>query len=697
MNNLNFATKTWLRIICLVGAFVTVETFVLTNTHQTSKKIAYINTQAYPFKEICNSILNEYQSLNTHYTRALLTGDSSSFKHASNSNISIKKTMTRMGKHREIPLSLQQDSLAINYELENLLTRMQTTYAKRLSSPKTITPSLQTELNQLNLDQELILERLITLNTKANEHLEQTAKNLQSHTTHQQFSQTLIFIFSLVISLPFIVLITNKYTLNPMKKLMRFIRGENDLDMNELPNDEIRELANNFLNSTFQQRETTKKLENEIKARQKVQNELTNQQEHVETIVEKRTESINSTLTHLKQREAMLIDSAEKLQNVFSSINEGICLIDIHNEPNSETSSYSIVLANKAFNSIFDQHEPSITSSALNPFLPTYEQVIKTGCPATFETFHEPTAKLLSVSATKTSSNQVTASFYDITDQKREESDLLQSQKLESVGQLASGIAHEINTPIQFVNDNLNFITGAFTDLINLYNKQCKLISKSKSVQADLELQNQLREAQEQADIQFIKEEVPSALTQSLDGANRVSTIVRAMKEFAHPGTNYMENINLNDAIKTTITIARNEWKYVSDLDTDLDASIPEIPCIRDEFNQVILNLIVNARDAIAERNLDQKGQINISTRYDEHDVIVTISDTGNGIPTHIQSRIFDPFFTTKEVGRGSGQGLAISYNVIVTKLKGKLDFETQEGQGTTFTIRLPYLAHSVF
>ncbi|MGB0104699.1 MAG: ATP-binding protein, partial [Candidatus Sulfotelmatobacter sp.] len=192
----------------------------------------------------------------------------------------------------------------------------------------------------------------------------------------------------------------------------------------------------------------------------------------------------------------------------------------------------------------------------------------------------------------------------------------------------------------------------------------------------------------------YLLEEIPKAIEQTLEGVTRVSQLVSAMKEFSHPGTKEKTPLDLNHAIQSTITVARNEWKYVADVETEFDPSLPLVSCQPGEFNQVILNLIVNAAHAIAEvvgKNGSQKGKIKVQTRDCQEWVEIRIQDTGSGIPEKARARIFDPFFTTKKIGKGTGQGLAIARSVVVDKHDGSIHFETEEGKGTTFIIRLPY------
>ncbi len=271
--------------------------------------------------------------------------------------------------------------------------------------------------------------------------------------------------------------------------------------------------------------------------------------------------------------------------------------------------------------------------------------------------------------------------------------ELAKSQKLESIGQLSSGIAHELNTPIQYIGDNTNFLKESFQDIRTCLDSYSNVFETLKDSNIDPSILETVESAKETADLDYLQEEIPSAIKQTLEGVNRIQKIVKAMKVFAHPGENVHVQANLNECIKSTITISKNEWKYVADLSLDLDSNLPLINCDPGELNQVFLNIIVNASHAISERlssDSSQKGKIQISTRFYDNWVEVRISDNGTGIPKKLLNKVFDPFFTTKQIGKGSGQGLAISRSVIVDRHKGELDIETQEGTGATFIIKLP-------
>ena len=278
----------------------------------------------------------------------------------------------------------------------------------------------------------------------------------------------------------------------------------------------------------------------------------------------------------------------------------------------------------------------------------------------------------------------------DITERRAMESDLRQAQKLEGIGQLAAGIAHEINTPTQFVTDNLTFLKESWETalpILETYRRRIagQLSTVSPAAAAELAI------PEPSCDLEFIVDEVPRAIAQSLDGARRVANIVRAMKEFSHPDSADKADTDLNRSILSTITVARNEWKYVAEMETNFDESLPPVFCFPGDINQVILNLVVNAAHSIKEKfNGQQKGKITIRTRARDSFAEVSISDTGMGIPEAIQTRIYEPFFTTKEVGKGTGQGLALAHSVVVKKHQGKIWFETEAGQGTTFFLQLP-------
>ncbi len=283
--------------------------------------------------------------------------------------------------------------------------------------------------------------------------------------------------------------------------------------------------------------------------------------------------------------------------------------------------------------------------------------------------------------------------FRDTTERRHLEAQLRQAQKLESIGQLAAGIAHEINTPTQYIGDNARFLMDGFVDLAPLLVRCLRLRDAARENSSTQEAIADLLACVERADVEYFLDEIPKAITQSLEGVDRVAKIVKSMKEFSHPGSEEMQAVDLNSALESTLTVSRNEWKYVADVVTDFAPDLPLVTCMPADCNQVFLNLIVNAAHAIADKvgsHEAGKGTISVRTRRCGDDVEIQVEDTGTGIPETVRSRIFDPFFTTKEVGRGTGQGLAIAHTIVVEKHKGTIAFESRLGQGTTFFVRMP-------
>ena len=288
----------------------------------------------------------------------------------------------------------------------------------------------------------------------------------------------------------------------------------------------------------------------------------------------------------------------------------------------------------------------------------------------------------------------------DITERKRMEAiqqlkdiQLHQTQKMESIGQLAAGVAHEINTPVQYVGDNTRFLLEAFIDYARYIEANEVILNDSEKGAPIQDAVAAAREIAGEIELDYLKTEVPKAIAQSLEGIQRISKIVNAMKEFSHPGSKEKTPVDINRSILAVVEVSRNVWKYHTELETELAPDIPLVPAIPDEINMILLNLIVNASDAIEEakeKKGDMKGRIHVVTQRDGDWISITVSDNGCGIPASIRGRIFDPFFTTKEVGKGSGQGLALIYTAVVENHGGTIDVQSEEGKGTSFIIRLP-------
>jgi signal transduction histidine kinase len=275
-----------------------------------------------------------------------------------------------------------------------------------------------------------------------------------------------------------------------------------------------------------------------------------------------------------------------------------------------------------------------------------------------------------------------------LAEQRRMQARLVQAQKLEAIGSLAAGMAHEVNTPCQYASDNVTFLARAFEHL-GAIARAAAAVSNAAGGANIVELARVLKKAK----LDFLLTEGPRAIEQTREGLGRIANIVGAMKEFSHPSGGEKDLVDLSHLISTTLTVATNEWRYVATVEPRLDADLPLVPALRNELGQAFLNLVVNAAHAIADATkggAEGKGTITVTTRGEDGFAIIEVSDTGTGIPEGIRERIFDPFFTTKPVGKGTGQGLAIVHNVIVERHGGSIDVRSEVGRGTTFTVKLP-------
>ena len=281
----------------------------------------------------------------------------------------------------------------------------------------------------------------------------------------------------------------------------------------------------------------------------------------------------------------------------------------------------------------------------------------------------------------------------DITTQRALQVQLDQALRMESVGQLAAGVAHEINTPMQYIGDNVRFVSKSFKKLDAILDVIPLLVDSDVPDTQIAELRSELIESFKPRKVKNSLSQIPEALQDSIDGVKSVAKIVAAMKEFSHPGADEKSNVCLNHILDSTLTVAKNEWKYVAEVETDFEKDGAEIEGLASELNQAFLNIIVNASHAIGDRVSAgdfELGKIKVGTRSDGDNVVVTIEDNGGGIPAHVRERVFEPFFTTKEVGKGTGQGLSIAFIVVTQKHGGELTFAVEEGVGTTFCITLP-------
>jgi two-component system, NtrC family, sensor kinase len=432
-----------------------------------------------------------------------------------------------------------------------------------------------------------------------------------------------------------------------------------------------------------------------------------NHQQLLEQTVQERTQKLENELLERKKVERLVSRAKQEWERTMDAMPDMIALLDLNqqvirvNRPMAAALGLTPAEAvgKKCYDLVHGAKCPSVNCPHL--------KMLSDGRPNTTEIYEERLGGTFEVSTMPRydlDDKTLIGSIHilkDITarkeaekEQKKLHSQLLHAQKLESVGQLAAGIAHEINTPSQYVGTNIDFLDDAFRDVNKLVDHLQALLHAEAHGSVSPQLFQGARQALDDADWEYLSTEIPSAITQSRDGIRRVTSIVRAMKEFSHPGSKDKVAANLNAIIQTTVTVATNEWKYVAQVQTDLDPNLPLISCLANELGQVILNMLVNAAHAIGdklgENPSGQKGLITITTRQDGDWVELRLTDTGSGIPEDIRQRVFDPFFTTKQIGKGTGQGLAIVHDVITGKHQGTITLESEVGVGTTFIIRLP-------
>ena len=288
----------------------------------------------------------------------------------------------------------------------------------------------------------------------------------------------------------------------------------------------------------------------------------------------------------------------------------------------------------------------------------------------------------------------------DLTSQKRIEEEktklevqLAHAQKLESIGQLASGIAHEINTPTQYIADNTNFLKKGFSDLKEIITFYEELRGAVVGYGDHKDIVTKIQALEQEINLAFLKEEIPQSIEEMDIGLQQITRIVKGMKEFSHPATEEKKRVDINKALETVLSVSRNEWKYVAKVVKNFESETFFVACYPGDLNQVFLNIVVNAAQAIAgvrKEGEDIKGIITITTAFDKDWAKIEIADNGPGMPNEIQKKIFDPFFTTKEVGKGTGQGLSIAYSIVVNKHGGNIYCDSKVGEGTTFKICLP-------
>lgn len=411
--------------------------------------------------------------------------------------------------------------------------------------------------------------------------------------------------------------------------------------------------------------------------------------------------AIETDITHRKQQEIALERSERRVRSIFETASDAIVVIQADGE---------IMQSNTAANEMFGAGEEGLIGTNVSQLIPEPHASNHQAYVENFRDEHkggglairrEIVAKRLngelfsaelSASAAKVGGEWLfTGLLSDITERKALEGQLVQSRKMESIGSLAAGVAHEINTPMQYVNGNIEFLKNAYEKVflvVDAFNNNLELPEKSWE-----ERKSTLMKMMEDNHFEKLRRQTPEAIDEAFEGIQRVIEIVRAMKVMAHPGGKDKTMFDLNELVRNTVTISRNSWKYAVELELDLQEPLREMAGFPSDLRQVVLNLIVNAADAIVECNGKETGKLGalVIRTSEQNDVIkIEVTDSGCGVPEEIRERVFDPFFTTKEVGKGSGQGLAITYDIVVNKHGGSIDLQSELGVGTTFVVTLP-------
>ena len=428
-------------------------------------------------------------------------------------------------------------------------------------------------------------------------------------------------------------------------------------------------------------------------------------QQDLERLVNERTQELSREVAIRSRTEAALRESRARMKGVTDSLLEGVLVVNGGGD---------IMLANPMAHTLLcpdcsdeleglpmDQFVLLGSAQAAVPFADSpWRAVIRGQGEAVRSddaTFTTADGRELSVAyactqlAVEGGTVAAVILFRDIRELKDAQWDALQASRLASVGQLAAGIAHEINTPTQYIGDNLRFLNDSFQAFQRVLQQVSDTLPQLLDSAVSAQVQT-LRDAFDAEDIPYLIEELPQAISQSQEGVEQVRRIVLSMKEFSHPGSSDKVMSDINRALESTLTVCRNTWKHVAEVDMRFDPKLPQILCFPSELNQVFLNLIINATHAIESANKGGMGRITITTRADDDWLEVLVQDTGTGVPAAIRDRIFDPFFTTKPVGKGTGQGLAICRDVVVSKHGGRLDVESVDNVGATFIVRLPVL-----
>jgi len=439
----------------------------------------------------------------------------------------------------------------------------------------------------------------------------------------------------------------------------------------------------------------------DISLRKQYEATIASHQRELEQLVNERTRELSAEIEQRSRTEEALRKNQGRLMGITANLVEGVLLVDTfghilfantsaHRLLVNQTRALSGTDLDEAMKVVVGDHSVEFLESPLYRAIEDGQPVIEDDAEFVTEDGRRLSVGFAAAPLIEEGKRRgAVISFRNIEALKTAQREALQSSRLASVGQLAAGIAHEINTPIQYIGDNLRFIQDSAAQI-------GKVIREMRTLAETAGMAAEAKRLCSDNDCDYLLEELPSAAGQSLEGVDHVAHIVRSMKDFSHPGTTSRVATDINRAIDSTLTVCRNVWKHVAEVETDLAPDLPQVLCFPADINQVLLNLVVNAAQAIEAAKLGQPGLIKVATRdLGDGFAEIRISDNGPGVPKSIRDKIFDPFFTTKEVGKGTGQGLSICLDVVRNKHGGRLFLDEQPSGGACFIVQLPFLGPS--
>lgn len=398
-------------------------------------------------------------------------------------------------------------------------------------------------------------------------------------------------------------------------------------------------------------------------------------------------------------------DGQENLDFMLNSLPIGVITTDRNQ---------TITFANSIASRLLGRDHQELTSKKLGVFLSglqldslaqktTWTPIDWSQVAVNQESEFDSTARVLEILVTQPPANREETWLISLREIEGRNNSAPPSQNLNrmaSVGQVAAGVAHEINTPIHYIGDNIRFLRDAFSHIENILTRAESLLENSNPETDSTEKTTELHEAIHHQEARFYRNEIPAALAQTLEGIENVANIARALKEFSHPGPNEPELTDINQLVETALLVSRSEWKHHAELELNLSESLPRVRCYPGSIRQSLLNLITNASHAMRDKPAQNPATpttlaeiahtLTVSTTHRDQHVLISVRDTGTGIPEHVQRKIFEPFFTTKPEGQGTGQGLGITHQLVTVENNGTLNFSSKPGIGSCFEIELP-------